>query len=353
MSSFINMRTEGATGWITLNRPQALNAISQDMVGAMMQALKTWEADDAVKQVIITTAVPKAFSAGGDMRQVYQYWATKDPDRQKKSEAFFTSEYSFYYYVSSYPKPIMALVEGFCLGGGMGLALQTKYRVVTDSSILAMPEAALGFFPDVGAAYFLQNCPGSLGYMMGLSGWRLTASQAMWSGLATHYVPYAAWQNLMTDLQKMDGDMATVVSKYVATPPEDTELKPNMDILDRCLPTDVDLGTAIDALTMSGNPVAKQVADRMLVGSPTSLKLWQRHYARSQGTPLDQILTNEYRMACHYMSSSQQDVFEGVRVVLIDKGDNPAWHPNVLAGVQDEDLDAYFQEPSSGDIMFT
>src|SRR5438309_3159585 len=178
----------GAAGIITLNRPKALNAVTHDMVRALARQLGEWQHDGAVTRVVITAAGERAFSAGGDIRALYELGRA---GRQAEALIFWREEYPLNALIKRYPKPYVALIDGIVMGGGVGVSVHGSHRVAGDKFLFAMPEVGIGFFPDVGATWFLPRMPGEIGTYCGLTGERLKAGDALVAGLATHRIASA------------------------------------------------------------------------------------------------------------------------------------------------------------------
>src|SRR5262245_1368122 len=187
----------GSAGLVTLNRPQALNAVTLIMVRALRQQLDTWRHDPAVTRIVITGAGERAFSAGGDLRQVYDLGRT---GRQDEALIYWREEYALNTVIKRYPKPYVALLDGIVMGGGVGVSVHGSHRVAGDRYLFAMPEVSIGFFPDVGATWFLPRMPGELGAYCALTGDRLRAADGVDAGLATHRVSSARLPELLDAL---------------------------------------------------------------------------------------------------------------------------------------------------------
>ena len=177
-------RRDGRIGRIMLNRPKALNAIDLPMIRACSRALDGWREDPHVHAVVIEGAGDRAFCAGGDIRALRQYQLDGEHHR---AEAFFREEYELNLAIATYPKPYIALIDGICMGGGIGVSVHAPYRVATEHAAFAMPETAIGFFPDIGATFFLPRLPGEIGTYLGLTGARMQGADAVHAGLATHF----------------------------------------------------------------------------------------------------------------------------------------------------------------------
>src|SRR5690349_922881 len=192
---------EGAIGRITLNRPKALNALTEDMCAAMLAQLRAWAVDPAVHSVVIDAMPGKAFCAGGDVRAIYEAGRRADGSVMN----FFRTEYRMNAAIRRFPKPYVALIDGFAFGGGCGVSMHGSYRVVSENAVLAMPETLIGLFPDIGATTFLNHLPGEIGMYLALTGLRINAADAIYCGLATHFVPakdHAALRERLTQGEK-------------------------------------------------------------------------------------------------------------------------------------------------------
>src|SRR5215468_6697000 len=196
-TSDILLNRRGTAGIVTLNRPAALNAVTHAMVRALREALERWRHDGAVSRVVVTAAGGRAFSAGGDLRAIYEAGRA---GRQDESIAFWREEYALNAAIKHYPKPYVALIDGIVMGGGVGISVHGSHRVAGDRFEFAMPEAAIGFFPDVGATWFLPRLPGEIGTYCALTGERLKAADALAAGVVTHRVASARFAELVEAL---------------------------------------------------------------------------------------------------------------------------------------------------------
>src|SRR5436305_9861519 len=187
----------GAAGIVTLNRPKALNAVTHEMVRALARQLRRWESDAAVTRVIIRAEGDRAFSAGGDIRALYELGRA---GRQQEMLTFWRDEYPLNAAIKRYPKPYVALIDGIVMGGGVGISVNGSHRVAGDRFSFAMPEVGIGFFPDVGATWFLPRLPGELGTWCALTGDRLKSAESVAAGIATHHVPSDRFPGLLDAL---------------------------------------------------------------------------------------------------------------------------------------------------------
>jgi len=182
-------RKEGRVGCITLRRARALNALTLDMIRTLSEALEAWREDPGVHAVLIESADERAFCAGGDIRAVRE---AAHSGEWNQIETFFAEEYALNLAIATYPKPYIALIDGICMGGGVGISVHGAYRVATERARFAMPETGIGFFPDIGASYVLPRLPGALGFYLGLTGRVLEGGDGVRAGFATHFVPHTA-----------------------------------------------------------------------------------------------------------------------------------------------------------------
>ncbi|ORL41588.1 enoyl-CoA hydratase, partial [Prescottella equi] len=230
MASFIQTQVHGNVAEIVLDRPRALNALDGSMIRDMYAALTKWRDDDAITAVLVTSASERAFCAGGDIKSVRQSALDRD---HNAVHAFFAAEYKLNALIANYPKPYVALIDGHAMGGGLGISVHGSVRVVTEKAGLAMPETAIGFFPDIGASYFLPRLTGATGMYLGLTGARASAADAVFAGLATHFVPSDKLGALADDIRAMSGtDLDAVLARHTTEAPA-SELKDQLGEIDR------------------------------------------------------------------------------------------------------------------------
>lgn len=332
---------QGRAGIITLNRPKALNALTRAMCVAIHDQLKAWEADPAVKLVIIRGAGDRAFCAGGDVVSMHRAGRAGSDEY----EGFFFDEYRADYLTSTFSKPYVALVDGIVMGGGVGLSVHGPYRVATEKTLFAMPETGIGLIPDVGGTYLLGHMPGQLGVYLGLLGERLKAADCLYAGIATHYVPSEQIEALTRALVEEDAAVEDVLARF-HTDPGAAPLASVRAQIDRHFAGDT-VEEIVESLG-SGDDWAVGVKDRLLALSPTSLKLTLRAVRAGASLDLAGCLRQEYRIVCQIKQG--HDFYEGVRAQLIDKDRNPKWNPATLAEVTPAMLDPHFEEPKGGDV---
>ncbi|MEW1803495.1 enoyl-CoA hydratase/isomerase family protein [Streptomyces virginiae] len=327
------LRTEGHAAYITLNRPAALNALSQPMVLRIEEALTTWADDPSVELVVIDGAGERGLCAGGDIRAIHEDARTGG----SASADFWRDEYRLNALIARYPKPYVALMDGIVMGGGVGVSAHGSVRIVTERSRVAMPETGIGFVPDVGGTYLLALAPGELGTHLALTGAPVGAADALLCGLADHFVPSAALPSLARELAV--DRVRTVLERHVAEPPAGS-LATAREWIDHCYAA----GTAeeiVARLLASGVPAAKDAADTLLSKAPTAVKVTLAALRRARRLgPLERVLEQEYRVSCAALSSP--DLVEGIRAQVIDKDRDPRWSPATLEDVTAADVDRYF-----------
>ncbi|KRE45991.1 hypothetical protein ASG92_11150 [Arthrobacter sp. Soil736] len=310
-------------GHIVLNRPAAYNALNTAMVTAMHTTLRAWESEN-LDAVLIRSDSVKAFCAGGDIKNIRQQSVDGD---FTMIEDFFAREYAMNACIATYPKPVISLINGLCMGGGMGLAIHGSFRVVSERATLAMPETAIGFFPDIGASYFLPRLPGSLGLYLGLTGYQMDYRDALYCGLATHYVPSDIIDAVPDMLAERRGTpVATVLAGLNKTRPEaGGHLADQRSEIDWCFgaPT---LGDIESRLVAIDTTWSRSVVEKMRSLSPQSLEITVQLLRWGGQRSLAECLQTELRMT--RIITGSEDFIEGVRAVLVDKDRNPTWAEN-------------------------
>lgn len=345
---------------VLLNRPRALNAFTLDMYRRLDPMLRGWADDPGVRAVLVQGAGGRAFCAGGDVRAVYEAGRGIAGPRDLTA-TFFREEYELIRRIHRYPKPYLAIIDGITMGGGAGISVNGAYRIATERTLLAMPETGIGLFPDVGATRFLNLCPGHIGRYLGLTGARLGPADALYCGLATHFVPHGRVPELIAALAGIawrDAAEPMQVEEVVASfagDPGPPPLALRRAVIDRCFAFD-GIEEILDALareTASGGPYSDWAAGTragLMTKSPTSLKVTLRQLIVGYGCDLEQALTLEYRLTQHFMEG--HDFYEGVRAVLVDKDQNPRWRPATLAEVSDDMVGTYFAPLGARELTF-
>ncbi len=314
---------QGRIGHILLNRPKALNALDLPMIRAMQAALDGWRDDPAVQAVVVEGAGGRAFCAGGDIRTIRALALAGDT---AAVEAFFAEEYALNASIAEYPKPYIALIDGVCMGGGIGLSVHGQLRVTSEAAMFAMPETAIALFPDVGGTYVLPRMPGALGIYLGLTGARLNGADAVHAGLATHFVPKAAMPALLAALI---ADGAAAVGSFAQTPAPFT-MAPQRAAIDRCFGQDSVAGI-VAALHAEGSPWASETLATFGHVSPSAVMWSFAAIRRGAGLRLREALAAELRLT--RTVTQHPDFAEGVRAMLVDKDRQPHWTPAALEEV--------------------
>jgi enoyl-CoA hydratase len=327
---------DGRVGRILLNRPKALNALDMAMIRACADSLRTWREEPHVHAVVIEGAGDRAFCAGGDIRALRDQQVAGD---RAAVDVFFTEEYALNLMIATYPKPYVALIDGICMGGGIGLSVHAPYRVATEHAAFAMPETAIGFFPDIGATYFLPRLPGQLGLYLGLTGLRATGGDAVHAGLATHFVPRARIAELSTALAR-DGVAALPA---FAEPPPAFSLAEHLEQIDHCFSAETVAGIVarLEAITnAAGGQWAEPALKALRTVSPSALHWTLLALRRGGNLTLSQALDAEFRLTRTTMA--HPDFAEGVRAMVVDKDRKPAWQPPLIEAVDPAAIAALF-----------
>jgi enoyl-CoA hydratase/carnithine racemase len=326
---------EGHAGTILMNRPKALNALDLGMIRDFAHAIGQWRHDPAVQLVVLEGAGGRAFCAGGDVRAVRAAAVAGD---RAPVEAFFTEEYGVNEGIARFGKPWVSLIDGICMGGGIGLAIHNGPRVVSEHAMLAMPETAIALFPDVGTSHVLPRLPGAIGNWLALTGARLLGADAVHAGLATHFVPRARLAELRAALVET-GD-AAVVERFAEAPPE-AGFAPHRAAMDRCFsqPSVLDM---IAALEREGTDWAAEQQKILRRMSPTSLCVSLELLKRGAALDLRGCLDEELRLT-RVVVHEHPDFREGVRSVLVDKDGSPSWTPATLEEVDHAAIKAMFR----------
>lgn len=336
----------GKAGVITLNRSKALNAINVPMICTLTETLEQWQADNKVEFVIIQSNNPRSFCAGGDIRAVYR---ARLQDDFSFCDTIFREEYQLNYMLSRYPKPYISLINGICMGGGMGVSVHGSHRIVTENAILAMPETGIGFFPDVGASYFLNQCPGEMGTFMGIVGEKINGADAIYANLATHYVSSAKLPELQHRLLNAESreEALTIIETLKEKAPAST-LAQYQDIIDRCFTGDT-VEKIMKNLESSNRPETSRWLLTLDKRSPVSQKVSLELLRRNRGKSLRECLAVEFRLSQKF--AHNYDFIEGVRALLVDKDNDPNWQPRYLSQVTQEMVDSYFEDLGVGELQ--
>ena len=348
----VDVSVSNGIGRLLLNRPKALNAITQHMVVLVAEALKAWEADPAVHAVLIEGEGERAFCAGGDVVAV----SKAGQSQSDLSKTFFQEEYRLNRAIELFEKPYIAFLDGIVMGGGVGLSVHGDHRIVTERTLFAMPETGIGLFPDVGGSHFLSRCPGETGVYLGLTGARLKAADLVALGLADAYMDSASRDAFVADLEAVDwasGEahalVAAVTAKHAAEAGE-PPLAPHRDQIDALFAGN-DFMAIKARLEADGSDFAEQALKWLAGKSPTLLHVTLEQLRRGKVQDFDANMTMEYRMVRRSLQPGS-DFHEGVRALLIDKDKSPKWNPIDPADVTADVVAEFFEAPPEGDLTF-
>jgi enoyl-CoA hydratase len=339
MTEDVLIATNGRVGHISLNRPKALHALTLEMCHAMSAALSEWARDDAIKAVMIDHAEGRGFCAGGDI--VFLRESALN-DGGVSGRKFFHDEYQLNHQLFTYPKPIVAFMDGITMGGGVGISQPAKFRVATENTRFAMPETSIGLFPDVGGGWYLSRLAGRLGQYLALTGARLDGAECLWAGLATHYIPHDLLENIKARIYDHPERIAGILGEPVGTPPK-AGIAAFVDKIAKHFASDryEDILASLEAAAKAGDEWAQKERDTLAKKSPQTCKVALRQLAHSAKlTDFADNMRMEYRIACRVLT--RPDFAEGVRAVIIDKTNDPKWDPATPEEVSEELLDSIF-----------
>ena len=334
---------EGKLGSIRLTREKALNALSHKMIDAFNNALIAWENDNDVACVLVE-GEGRAFCAGGDVVEVYKAGKAGHP-----AYDYFTSEYQLNYRIGNFPKPYISFLNGIVMGGGVGISIHGSHRIITEKTVFAMPESAIGFFPDVGTSSVLPCLPNSFGLYLALTGDKIKQGDCLQNGIATHAVHESDLAAFKQDLINSGNPRPFLEANAV-------ELDFDTPIETRNLINECFCAASIDEILEklqqkvdSGSEFAQKSLETLQKRSPTSLKVIYRQFTTCKPLSLGDCLVIENRIAKHMLDG--HDFYEGVRAVLVDKDNAANWQPKQINDVTNEQVDAYFS-PLDKELTF-
>ena len=337
MTDDVLVRVEGHAGFISLNRPAALNALTLPMVHAMTQALLAWRDDDAVTCVVIDHADGRGFCAGGDIAFLRNSALNDGGESGRK---FFHDEYQLNHLLFTYPKPVVAFMDGITMGGGVGISQPARFRVATENTKFAMPETGIGLFPDVGGGWYLSRLEGRMGQFLALSGSRVAGAECLALGLATHYLPSSTLAEAKTRIasegvERLEGILGTLSETPPASKIVETLVQINRHFA----------SNAFEDILASLEGDASEWAMRELATlrtkSPQTCKVALRQLSESlKLSDFAENMAMEYRIASRVIV--RPDFAEGVRAVIVDKDNAPQWDPATAEAVTEELIDAIF-----------
>jgi enoyl-CoA hydratase len=335
-------RIDNGVGLITLNRPKAINSLSQTMVDVLGPLLTRWDKDDAVRAVVLSGAGERGLCAGGDVVAVY-HSAREDGVEVRK---FWRDEYLLNGLIGRFAKPYVSLMDGIVMGGGVGVSAHGSVRVVTETSKIAMPEVGIGFIPDVGGAFLLSRAPGALGLHAALTGAPFSGADAIALGFADHYVPHAQLEAFTQAI--VDDGVESALAAHAVEPPA-SNLVAQRHWIDDCFAGET-VADIVAALRGHDAGPAQDAANLIASRSPIAVSVALEAVRRAAKLDtLEDVLVQDYRVSS--ASARSHDLVEGIRALIIDKDRNPKWSPPNLAAVSAADIDAYFA-PVDDDLSF-
>lgn len=342
----------GLVGRITLNRPEALHALNLQMCEIILETLNVWKKDERVKVILIDHAQgSRGFCAGGDIRMLAESGATD----ATQARAFFKTEYRMNATLQGFPKPVVSILDGITMGGGVGLSVHGSHRVATENTVFAMPETGIGLFPDVGGGWFLPRLEGELGVWLALTGYRIKGSDVASIGVATQYTWSDQLSDLITDIEQgsyEDAKLDTldgILDRYKDEIP-DFSLNDKLSSINNCFSKN-DVSEILIALESENSEWSSRQIQLLQTKSPETMKV-ALHQLR-EGAKLESFEDNmrmEYRIGWRKVQSP--DFLEGVRAVIIDKDNAPRWNPRELEDVHDGDVKRYFAHLGNDELTF-
>ncbi|WP_422059211.1 enoyl-CoA hydratase/isomerase family protein [Sphingopyxis sp.] len=335
MTEDVLISTDGRAGRLSLNRPKAIHALNLAMCKAMIDALVTWQGDDAVEAVIIDHSEGRGFCAGGDIRML----ATSGAKDGKEARAFFHTEYRLNHLLFTYPKPVVAFMDGITMGGGVGISQPAKYRVATEHTRFAMPETGIGLFPDVGGGWYLPRLEGRVGAYLALTGARLDGADCLALGLATHYLPSDKLAEAKDRIAAHPDRIGGILGDLSVTAPP-APITGHIDKINRLFASDT-YEDILAALEADGSDWAAKELGILHGKSPQTCKVALRQL--KEGGEMHDFaaqMTQEYAIGSRVVA--MHDFIEGVRALIIDKDNSPKWDPPTAEAVTDDWIDAIF-----------
>jgi enoyl-CoA hydratase len=335
MTVDVTLSKSGAVGRLRLDRPKQLNALTTGMCTAMLGALDEWASDPSVAVVIIDHLDGRGFCAGGDIKMLSRSGAADGVAARE----FFTVEYRLNNRLFHYAKPTIAFMDGVTMGGGVGISQPCRFRVATENTRFAMPETAIGLFPDVGGGWYLSRLPGRMGQYIGLTGRRLDGADMISLGLATHYVPSARLEEAKAGLIDASGGFDDILAAFAVQPPAPAIAERRAEI-DRLFAPD-DLGEILRNLRDDDGDFARESLTLLGTMSPQSMRITLRLLRDgATRTSFEEEMAVEYVLASRLVGD--HDFLEGVRALLIDRDNHPVWRAPEPGGAGDRLIDAFF-----------
>ena len=323
----INFEIIRSTGVITLNRPQALNALNIEMAKQFSETLNKWSKDKNIKRVLLK-GEGKHFCAGGDVKKVH---LSDNKSNLKKN--FFSTEYKLNYEIYNFPKPYMSIWKGVVMGGGVGLSIFGDYRIITDTTQFAMPETAIGFFPDVGGSYFLSRLKNNIGLFLGLTGYILNANEILSLKLGTHYCPIHELDNLIDEYISKG-----TINNFIKTPLDNSSILINTNLISECFN-----GNIQDILNkIKNSSLNDKLYQNIINKCPMSLFVTNELIKKGRKKSLKECLEMEFNLSQEMVY--RNDFNQGIDAVLISKTHKPKWDPELLEDINLNEVESFFEE---------
>ena len=328
------VQNNNRAGWLTLNRPKALNALNGEMFSLMSKALERWQQDPRIYGVVLDAVGEKVFCAGGDIRAVYELALG---DAQAACD-FLAREYRYNWQLEQFTKPHVALLNGMVLGGGAGISLYGPHQVAGEKFSLAMPETSIGFVPDVGGSWFLGHLPHSVGLYLSLTGRAINRADAYKLGLVSHVIDARHFDEIRTAMS--EGEPIDAVLDGLHTDPGEGELQGVHSWIETIFSASSlkEIFERAKAVEERSKGWSRALLDELQQKSPTSLHLAHQLWKRGRHSDLQQALENEYSVVCNLVRG--KDFKEGVRALLVDKDKNPQWSPKTIDLVTKREVQA-------------
>ncbi|HEX7066277.1 MAG TPA: enoyl-CoA hydratase/isomerase family protein [Bacillales bacterium] len=351
MRDSVLYKVENGIGWMTLNRPKAINSLSFEVVTSLEKQLIKWEKDPEVALICLIGAGKKGFCAGGDVRELYEQGQEGNTGA---AVDYFATEYRVDQLVHQFPKPILVYMDGIVMGGGVGLSIGASHRIVTENTKWGMPEMNIGFFPDVGSSYYLNQMPGELGRFLALTATIVKPEDVLYAGAADYNLPGEEWPRLEEALREKhwspetaNEQLSKLLDTFCVAPNPTCELAERQVEIDRYFSKETveEILESLSQAAAEGNEWASAVKEEMLKKSPTSLKVTLEQLKKGKGQSLEACFAMERTIAMNFMHS--HDFYEGVRAVLVDKDHNPKWQPPTINEVSAHDVVSFFEKKDS------
>lgn len=330
-------------GWISLNRPKALNSLNVEMVKIIFRQLQKWKNDEDVSLVCITGEGTKGLCAGGDMKALYEL---RDKNVQQVALEFFSIEYQMDLLIYQYPKPVLVLMDGIVMGGGVGISAGCSHRIVTENTKWSMPEMNIGFFPDVGASYFLGKMPGQSGRYLALTSAIIKAEDVLYTGGADYLVTSSNFPKLKEDILNHHWKQSTVgaelnglIQQYTEASAAEAPLQIHQEKINKHFGFDT-VEQILASLEKSEGQWEAETRKILLEKSPLSLKVTHSQLQKGKTMSLADCFKMEMALSMNFMEN--EDFYEGVRSVLVDKDRSPKWKYNVLEQIPEEQVARFF-----------